>query len=150
QECWLLIHVEVQVWKEEDFPKRMHVYNYRIFDRYDKEVISLAILADDDPDWRPDRYGYGRGGLRTGAEVRIAKLRDYAPHAEALEANPTPFATVVLAHLKTMETRRAPADRQAWKVRLVKGLYERGLSPDVVRGLYNFIEWIMELPAGLD
>src|SRR5438105_190014 len=65
EERWLLIHVEVQTWKEGDFPKRMHVYNHRIFDRYDREVISLAILADDDPDWRPSQYGYGRWSCRT-------------------------------------------------------------------------------------
>jgi hypothetical protein len=49
QERWLLIHVEVQGSKEGGFPRRMHVYNHRIFDRYDREVISFAILADDDP-----------------------------------------------------------------------------------------------------
>jgi hypothetical protein len=31
------------------------IYNSRIFDRYDGEVISLAILADDDPAWRPSQ-----------------------------------------------------------------------------------------------
>jgi hypothetical protein len=74
-----LIHVEVQTQREGDFPKRMHVYNYRIFDRYDKEVISLAILADDDPAWRPSRFGYGRWGFRTGTEFPVVKLLDYAP-----------------------------------------------------------------------
>ena len=78
EEKWLLIHVEVQAWKEDDFPRRMYVYNHRIFDRYDREVISLAILADDDPDWRPSRYEYGRWGFRTGTEFPIVKLLDYA------------------------------------------------------------------------
>jgi hypothetical protein len=150
EERWLLIHVEVQVWKESDFPRRMHVYNYRVFDRYDKEVVSLAILADDDPAWRPSHFGYSRWGFRTGTEFPVVKLLDYAPHAASLEANPNPFATVVLAHLKTLETRRAPADRQAWKVRLIKGLYERGLGAADVRRLFRFIDWLMDLPAALD
>src|SRR5215470_14342127 len=51
EERWLLIHVEVQAAREGDFAKRMYVYNYRVFDHYDREVISLAILADDDPAW---------------------------------------------------------------------------------------------------
>jgi len=33
EERWLLIHVEVQTQREKDFPKRIHVYNYRLFDR---------------------------------------------------------------------------------------------------------------------
>jgi hypothetical protein len=128
----------------------MYVYNYRIFDRYDQEVISLAILADEDPDWRPSRYGYGRWGFRAGIEFPIVKLLDFAPQSQALEADPNPFATVVLAHLKTLETRGAPADRRAWKVRLVKGLYDRGLEPEDVRQLFRFIDWIMEIPEALD
>jgi hypothetical protein len=150
EERWLLVHVEVQVWREGGIPKRMFVYNYRIFDRYDKEVINLAVLADDDPAWRPSRYGYGRWGFRMDIEFPTVKLLDYAPHGEALEAHPNPFATVVLAHLKTLETRKVPADRQAWKVRLVKGLFERGLSAEEVRQLFRFIDWIMDLPKPLD
>lgn len=147
---WLLIHVEVQTWKEGDFPRRMHVYNHRIFERYEQEVISLAILADDDPDWRPNRYEYSRWGFRTGTEFPMVKLLDHAADVEALETNPNPCAVVVLAHLKTLETRNAPADRQAWKLRLVRGLYERGLGPEDVRQLFRFIDWIMEVPEPLE
>jgi hypothetical protein len=113
EERWLLIHVEVQTGRERDFPRRMFVYNYRIFDRYGQEVVSLAVLADDNHDWRPSHYSYGRWGCRTGIEFRSVKLLDYAPHWQALEADPNPFATVVLAHLKTLETRGAPAGRRA-------------------------------------
>jgi hypothetical protein len=150
EEKWLLIHVEVQTWKEDEFPKRMHIYNHRIFDRYDREVISLAILADDDPDWRPSRYEYSRWGFRTATEFPIVKLLDYAANEQALEADPNPFAMVVLAHLKTLETRRSPADRQAWKLRLVKGLFERGMDPEDIRQLFRFIDWIMDLPRELE
>jgi hypothetical protein len=31
KEQWILIHLEVQGKKEEDFPKRMFTYGYRIF-----------------------------------------------------------------------------------------------------------------------
>ena len=57
---------------------------------------------------------------------------------------------VVLAHLKTLETRRSPADRHAWKLRLVKGLYERGMDPEDVRQLFRFIDWIMESARQLE
>ncbi len=42
EESWLLIHIEIQSQEETDFPKRMFVYNYRIFDRYDRSVASCA------------------------------------------------------------------------------------------------------------
>jgi hypothetical protein len=109
-------------------------------------MISLAILADDDPSWRPSQYEYSRWGFRTGTTFPIVKLLDYAPQSQALEVDSNPFATVVLAHLKTLETWRSPEKRQAWKVRLVKGLYQRGMDPEDVRQLFRFIDWIMELP----
>src|SRR5438874_7124480 len=55
-ECWVLIHVEVQTARDADFPERMYVYNYRVFDRYNKPVASFAVLADDDPGWRPHEF----------------------------------------------------------------------------------------------
>jgi hypothetical protein len=149
EERWLLIHVEVQTSREIDFPKRMYVYNYRIFDRYDREAISLAILADDDPDWRPSEYGYRRWGFHASMKFPIIKLLDYASQWYELEKNPNPFAVVVLAHLKTLETRQDPAERKAWKVRLVKGLYERGLGAEDARRLLQFIDWVMDLPPTL-
>jgi hypothetical protein len=148
-EKWVLIHVEVQSGREGGFGKRMYVYNYRLFDRYDREVVSLAVLADDDPGWRPGGYSYGRWGFYTGIWFPVVKLLDYARDEAALERAANPFATVVLAHLKTLQTRQAPEDRRAWKVRLVKGLYDRGLSAEDVRQLFRFIDWIMDLPAGL-
>ncbi len=150
EERWVLIHVEVQTSREGDFPRRIHVSNHRIFDRYGQKVISLAILADDDPAWRPGRFEYTRWGFRSLTEFPIVKLLDYAPKYEELEADPNPFAMVVLAHLKAMETRRSPVDRQVWKIRLVKGLYERGMGSEDVRRLLDFIDWVMELPEPLE
>jgi hypothetical protein len=150
QEKWLLIHVEVQGSRESEFPERMCVYNHRLFDRYRREVISLAILTDDDPSWRPGRFEYGRWDFRASIEFPVVKLLDYAPKYEPLEADPNPFAVVVLAQLRAMETRRSPSDRRAWKVRLVKGLYQRGMDAEDVRRLLDFIDWVMELPEPLE
>ena len=124
QEEWLLIHTEIQGQEEAAFPLRMFVYNYRLFDRYNRTVVSLAVLADDRPDWRPNRFSSSQWGCSLAFEFPVVKLLDYAANWQALETNPNPFATVVLAHLKTLETRRNPEERRAWKLRLAKGLYE--------------------------
>ena len=44
-EAWALLHVEIQSQVDKGFPLRMYVYNYRIFDKYAQEVVSLAILG---------------------------------------------------------------------------------------------------------
>jgi len=46
EEAWVLVHVEVQGRVDREFAKRMYVYNYRLFDRYDRRVATLAVLAD--------------------------------------------------------------------------------------------------------
>jgi hypothetical protein len=56
EEAWVLLHVEVQEEVEKAFARRMYVYNHRIFDRYDRRVASLAVLADDQAVWRPSGY----------------------------------------------------------------------------------------------
>jgi hypothetical protein len=148
-EEWVLIHIEVQSQEESDFPLRMFIYNYRLFDRYNRSVCSLAVLGDDRANWRPDHFGYDLWGCRVDFQFPIVKLLDYAPHLAALESHPNPFAAVVLAHLKTQETRRDPDARRVWKVRLIKSLYDRGLEAEDVRRLFKFIDWMMDLPKGL-
>ncbi len=45
QEALVLVHIEVQSQVQSDFAKRMYVYNHRLFDKYDQEVISLALTS---------------------------------------------------------------------------------------------------------
>ena len=123
QEAWILVHVEVQSQEETEFPRRMFTYNTRIFDLYNRTVVSFAVLGDDRANWRPDRFGYGRWGCEVGIRFPVVKLLDYAADVPGLEADPNPFAAVVLAHLKTRETRQDPEARCVWKIRLIKGLY---------------------------
>jgi len=149
-ESWVLIHVEIQGRYEADFGKRIYVYNHRIFDKYDREVVSLVVLADDNPNWRPRGFHTNRWGCKVGIEFEPVKLVDYAGRETELEASNNPFAKLVLAHLKTMETRGNEADRHAWKVRLVRNLYECGLSADDVRELFRLIDWMMDLPRALE
>jgi hypothetical protein len=150
REVWVLIHVEVQTQRERGFARRMYVYNYRIFDRYNRRVVSLAVLADDQPNWRPHSYGDALWGWSLRMTFLPVKLLDYANREAELEADSNPFARVVLAHLKALQTRRDPEGRRAWKFRLVCGLYERGFKAEDVRQLFRLIDWLMELPAALD
>lgn len=68
---------------------------------------------------------------------------------KALESSDNPFAVVVMAHLKSIETRRDPDNRLKWKLSLVKRLYERGYQREDILKLFRFIDWIMILPEFL-
>jgi len=103
EEAWVLIHVEVQNQAEEQFGERMYVYHYRIFDRFRRPVVSLAVLGDEQRGWRPAHFGYSLWGCSMRLEFPVVKLLDYADRVAELEAERNPFAAVVLAHLKTVE-----------------------------------------------
>jgi hypothetical protein len=148
-EAWLLIHVEIQGTPEQTFPRRMFVYNIRAFDRYGKDVVSLAVLTDEQPDWHPDHFEYGRWGGSTRLGFLPVKLLDYRGREAVLERDNNPFAQVVLAHLNSLATKDDLDGRERYKLRLVKGLYQRGWTAEDVRQLFRLIDWIMDLPPEL-
>ena len=150
EEIWLLIHIEIQAKAEEIFPKRMFSYNLRIFDCFGKPAISLAILCDSDPQWRPKQYSYNYPDTRLNFEFGTVKLLDYKNRWEELEASNNPFATVVMAHLKTQQTSKKPQERKTWKFSLIRRLYAQGLQEKDIRNLYHFIDWVMILPKALE
>jgi len=110
----------------------MYTYNYRLFDRYNRRVASLAVLGDDNPVWRPSEFGYTLFGCRASLEFPTVKLLDYAPRWEELAASRNPFAVVVLAHLKTLATHRDAPERLRWKLNLIRSLYEGGVVVNVI------------------
>ena len=126
KETWLLIHIEVQGRREAFFEERMFVYRYRIFERHPRRsVVSLAMLCDDDPNWKPNHFVYNDWGCELSFRFLVVKLLDLRGKEEELEQDNNPFAAVVLSQLKALETKHAPQQRQLWKLRLIKGLYRR-------------------------
>jgi hypothetical protein len=149
-EAWVLVHVEVQSQVDTTFAKRMYVYNYRLFDRYDRWVVSLAVLGDEQTKWRPESYGYTLWGCQAGLRFPVVKLVDYETRWEALEESRNPFAVMVMAHLKAQATRRDPEERLQWKILVVKGLYERGYRREEILELFRFVDWLLALPKELE
>ncbi len=150
EETWVLVHVEIQAQKHEHFAHRTYVYNYRIHDVYNRPVASFAVLADENPTWRPSEYVQELWGCRIQFHLPVVKILDYLTQQEVLGQSQNPFALVVLAHLKTLETKKDSDSRRYWKVRLTKELYRRGLAKDDIVKLYRFIDWLMVLPDNLE
>lgn len=150
EEAWVLIHVEVQSQEESDFAERMFTYNYRIFDRYRRSVASLAVLGDERTNWRPEQFGYQLFGCEMNFFFPVVKLLDYSQQWSELEASRNPFATVVMAHLKAIETRNNRRNRYSWKLALTRRLYELGYEREDVINLFQFIDWLMSLPLDLE
>ena len=150
KESWIYIHVEVQGTRQAEFAKRMFVYNYRIFDRYEKPAASLAVLADEHKHWKPTSYGYDVLGCRHTLEFPAAKLTDYDEKLDELLASVNAFGLITAAHILTRQTRKKHQERYEAKIRLIKILYQRHWDKQRVIDLLTVVDWLMTLPAWLE
>jgi hypothetical protein len=110
QPAIVICHAEVQNEGEKEFGARMYSYNYRLTDRYNLPVVSLAILTDDSKKWRPTGFQQELWGCSIDFKFPIVKLLDYQKDWAALETSPNPFAVVVMVQLKTKETMNLPEE----------------------------------------
>lgn len=150
EESWILIHLEIQSQSESDFSERMFTYNYRIYDRYKRSVASLAILGDEQVNWRPNRFGYELFGTKVEFQFPIVKLLDYQQRQSELEASRNPLATVVMAHLAALQTKSDRLERKQQKLSLVRRLYQQGFEREDVLNLLAFVDWVLTLPSDLE
>lgn len=148
-ETWVLIHVEVQGEPEENFAERMFTYQYRLRDRYNIDVVSLAVLADTRENFRPTTFHYQRWECALSFTFPTAKLIDWEAHWAELEACDNVFALVVMAQIQAKRVKEN-ASRKDTKVALIRLLYERGYSREQVLRLFNIIDWMIQLPRSLD
>ncbi len=147
---WVCIHIEIQGNPEDDFARRMFVYHYRLFDRYNEPLASLAVLADEQPGWRPDGFGYELFDCRMQFAFPVVKLLDKQPDLPSLLDSDNAFALVTAAHLLTRQTRQNPKDRYTSKLHLIRILFERGWERQRILDLFSVIDWLMLLPEELE
>ncbi len=143
---WLLVHIEVQSQVDPTFAQRMFVYYYRLTDRFDEPVVSLAVLADEGRGWRPSTYEDALLGREVMLRFPMVKLHDYRERREALTTDANPFALVVEAHLSAQDTAAQVGRRRGAKLRLVRRLYDAGYTQEDLLELYRLIDWLLALP----
>jgi hypothetical protein len=104
---------------------------------YDQPVLSLAVLCDANPRWRPTEFTRQILGCEVQFRFPIAKLLDYRQRWNDLEQSQNPFSTVIMAHLKAQETQRDPGQRKNWKFALTRNLYEKDYVKQDILNLFS-------------
>lgn len=145
----VFIHVEFQNQRIPDLPRRMYTYYYRIFDRYQDDVLSIAVLGDRHANYRPNCYNRSVLDLDLSFRYPVIKLLDYLPRLDDLLVDDNPFAIVTAAHLIAQQTQHRPETRLQQKLRITKCLYNKGFAKDDVIALFRFIDWVLKLPSDL-
>ena len=149
QQQYLYIHIEIQTQRDAGFARRMWVYFTMLDAKLKGEVISMAVLADDDPDWRPNQYEFSRWGNSGIFRFPVFKLMDYAERCDELMASGNIFGIVIAAHLKALATRRRMRSRKEWKSAILKELMEQGRSQAEFDDVFRFLDLVMALPGAL-
>jgi hypothetical protein len=144
----VLLHVEVQAQRDPDLALRMFRYHYRIFDRFGRHPVSLAVLADDELGWRPGPYQQEVGGSGIRFDYAICKMADLELGPWMAKRNPV--AVLIEAHRWAQQTRGEVEARRLRKLEMVRALLEFGLTrEEAIRSLY-VVNWLLALPEAAE
>ncbi|CAM2009169.1 hypothetical protein [Acanthopleuribacter pedis] len=144
------LHIEFQNEVDEALSERMYIYNCRFFNKFRAPIVSLAILGDTNPDWRPEPFGFGKWGSILNFEFRIAKLMDYIAAREALESKENVIGLIVLAHLAGKLTRNRLDQRFQEKLAILKVLFAKEFDLKRFDRAIKFIDSVIDLPNEMD
>jgi len=146
REKWILIHIEIQGEWEKDFNERMFIYYYRIFDRYQVNIASIAIFIDPNKKWKPCEYKSEIWGCSVNMKFPILKILDFKDHETTLKESNNPFATIILAQLKAIEAKGNAKKTLANKKEIAKMLYKKGYSKEEIIHIGLFLDGIFAMP----
>ncbi len=145
----LLIHIEVQGEWQEHFAKRMYVYDYRLFDHYQLPTISIAVLTDTHPNWRPSSYHWQMHNNEKLFRFHSVKLLDYIQTATK-QSKQDLFKVLIYVHFEAKACANDDKNRFQGKFKILRYILSLGLQSEEVRQLIRFIDWAMQLPRELD
>jgi predicted transposase/invertase (TIGR01784 family) len=144
---YILLHIEVQGYKDLNFAERMFEYYYRIRDRYKYPVCAFALYTDENIAFHPTQYQEGYDQTRVLYEYPIFELCNKTE--QELEQQGNPFSIVMKVAHKALQKQNISDDQQLiWKTELVREFWKEGYSKAITRNILNFIRYyvVISLP----
>lgn len=143
-EAWLLVHIEVQGYRDEIFADRMFTYYYRIWDKHRKPITAFAILTDDCRHFLPGQFEQACLGTSLCFQFNSFKVLDQSE--EDLEASDNPFAQVILAvKLAIIGKKFSSEELYRLKIDLAKRFLSRNIPKKKIAKLMHFLEFYVRL-----
>ncbi|UFH54263.1 hypothetical protein [Spirosoma sp. KNUC1025] len=97
---WILVHLEIQGDDTRGFSRRMFQYWYRIYDRYEVDIVALAVFTGGKNQVRPGYYHRSFLGTEITYKYNAYHVLDHSEQ-QLLGMN-NPFALIVLAAQKAL------------------------------------------------
>jgi predicted transposase YdaD len=137
-EEWVLIHCEVQGEYKYDFPQRMYTYFCRIFDKYGKRISAYAILTEDTPKERTNKYVTEFLGTKIEYQYNVYKISQQS-ESELLKSN-NPFAMVALTVRSVLKNKNLDdAALMEIKLKLAKRFLSMSLPKEKIISIMTFL-----------
>ena len=140
-EQWTLLHIDVQHASKTDFSTRMFKYFYRVFDKYNKKIVSQIIFTGRHNYQKEFNYSFYNTELNY--KYRSLRLIDY--DEKYLLNNNNPFALVTLAVKYSLDSKNDEKLRYNFKRKLIRLMFNRGYSHKEIENLFKFIEIMLEI-----
>ncbi|MCF0057602.1 hypothetical protein [Dyadobacter sp. CY356] len=138
-EKWILVHIEVQGYEDKQFGERMFTYFYRILDRYERKITSIALFTDGDKNFNPYIYEYNYLGTKLTFQFNTYKIMDQ--DETLLLQNDNPFSIVILTVLLALKSKKVSNDDlYSLKYSLAKTLVSKRIEKKKINDLLIFLQ----------
>ena len=144
EEKWILVHVEVQGYKDKHFADRMFKYFYRIYDKYNKKIFAIALFSDSNENYEPNEFKYEFFDTRLIYSFRTYKILTQSE--VQLSKSKNPFAMAILAGLFAIKSKKNVDIKYEFKMKLIRLLKEKRWCREKIESLFLFIDALLKLP----
>ncbi len=143
EEKWILVHVEVQNYKDADFSERMFTYFYRIRDRWGVNILALAIYADANAEFHPSFYEYEYQNTKIRYDFNVFDLLLKSENELNIANNP--FSMAMLMAKKVLGKSKISDENQfRLKMEFVRKLQQANFSHQTILNVLNFIRYYVK------
>lgn len=138
-EKWILVHTEIEGGSQEDFAFRLFQYHYRLLDRYNAPVETIAVFTGDKNQPHPSAYNHRVINTQVHFQYRSYHIFD---HSETeLLAMDNAFALIVLACQKALlEGKVADTELAIDRIRIAKALLRHNYDHDRIISFLVFLK----------
>ncbi|WP_077601479.1 Rpn family recombination-promoting nuclease/putative transposase [Oceanobacillus sojae] len=152
EEKYVFIHIEVQAVGKKEFAERMFKYFYRIYDKSNHPIYSIALLTDTSYKQHEDAFYYSFYGTELTYVYNIYRFHGKDP--EELKKSKNPFALAVLAGIYVSKNKGKKAKelkaRFYYKQQLISLAFEKySHRANYLVALLYFIDYMMQIPSDL-
>ena len=144
EEIWILLHIEVQGYHDKDFSERMFQYFYRVYDKYQKKIISIAIFTDENRNYKPKEFKYDYYGTKLNYEYNVYKILEQ--DEEELKNSNNIFSKVILTGLYLLKSKDSKLELMyKYKKELMRFLLKLAYNKEKIKDLLSFLDGILFL-----